>query len=67
MHRAVGLGEAQVGAPNALAQDVQQLVACRPDAVWIATEAGQRRDPVLQVQLVDNPGAPLLPRWQTHC
>ena len=55
LHRSVRLGETKVHASDALAQNVEQLVACRPNAIRIATEAGQRRDPVQQVQLVDDP------------
>jgi len=42
-----------------LAENIEQLVSGRPDAVWIAAEAGQRRDAMLQIQLVDDPRAPL--------
>ena len=59
---AIRIRERKVRAPNALAKDVEQLVPGRPDAVRIATEAGQWRDAMLQIQLVDDPGAPLRSR-----
>ena len=65
-HWPVGLGKTKAHAPDALAENVEQFIACRPDAVRIATESGQRRDPVLHVQLVDDPGAPLRSRRQPH-
>ena len=66
MHRAIGLGEGEVHASDALAQDVEQLVPRRPNAIRIAAKAGERSDPLLQVQLVDDPGAPLRSRRQAH-
>ena len=59
----IRIREREVRAPNALAKNIEQLVAGHPDAIRIAAEASQRRDAVLQIQLVDDPGTPLRPRW----
>ena len=61
-HWPVGLGKTKAHAPDALAENVEQFIACSPDAVRITTEANERGDSLLQVQLVDDPGAPLRPR-----
>ena len=55
----IRIRETKAHAPDALTKNVEQFVLGRPDAVRIAAEADQRRDAVLQVQLVDDPGAPL--------
>ena len=60
---AIRIRERKVRAPDASAESIEQLVAGHPDAIRIAAEAGQRRDAVLQIQLVDDPGTPLRPRW----
>ena len=63
---AIRIRERKVRAPDASAESIEQLVAGHPDAIRIAAEAGQRRDAVLQIQLVDDPGTPLRSRWQSH-
>ena len=60
---AIRIRERKVRAPDASAESIEQLVAGHPDAIRIAAEAGQWRDAVLQIQLVDDPGTPLRPRW----